>query len=340
MVELQRTYGNNSSDIAVYALSYDPVSTLERFAQSHGITYPLLSDEGSVAITELGLLNVTVEEERAAYNRKVEDRHRGMPYPGSFVIDEAGVLVGKRIEQSHRVRPAAKTLTTTFFDEDGSVPENPVSSTSPGVQVAAWLDTNVVSANQVQNVHVRFILEPDVHLYTNPVPTGFQAVDVQLRGDESIHVEEVEPLVGHEFKVAGLDDTFFVLEGTVEMLVPFFLLSNRDTAGEGTRDVALSVDIAYQACTGDECFLPVRATLDLGLQEAPNPGYETKDLAALAPLVMRRIVEAPKTEDELLALVNAALVGVDVDLDDVRQTIAVLQERGLVFADGDRWAEA
>ena len=317
------------------------MSTLERFAASHGITYPLLSDEGSAVITELGILNVTVEEERAAYNRKVEDRHRGMPYPASFVLDEAGVLVGKRIEQSHRIRPTANTLMGTFFGHDGEDPAGMVSTSSPGVQVAAWLDTQVVSANQLQEAHVRFVLEPDVHLYTEPVPSGFRAVSVTLTGDDSLHVEDVPPLEGHEFSIAGLDETFFVLENTIDVAVPFFLLTNRDTAGEGSRDVPLSVEVAYQACTGDECFMPESVTLELALSEEANPGYETKDLAALAPLVMRRIVEAPKTEDELLELVNAALVGVDVDAGEVRDTIDVLVDRGLVYATDDgRWAEA
>ena len=320
--------------MAVYALSYDPVETLTRFAESHGISYPLLSDEGSAVITEIGLLNVTVEEERAAYNRKVEDRHRGMPYPGSFLLDEDGMLVGKRIEQSHRIRPTANTLMGTFF-ENQNEPEGLVTSDSPGVSVAAWLDSPIISANQLQEVHVRFVLEPDAHLYTEPVPSGFKAVSVALTGDDALHVQDVEPLEGHEFTVEGLPETFYVLDGTIDIAVPFFLLTNRDTAGDDLRTVPLSVEISYQACTGDTCFMPETVSLELDLQEAPNPGYETKDLAALAPLAMRRIVESPKSEAELVKLVNAALSGVSVDAGEVRDTLDVLKGRGLVDLGAD-----
>ena len=316
------------------------MSTLTRFAESHGITYPLLSDEGSAVITELGILNVTLEEERAAYDRKVEDRHRGIPYPASFLLDEDGILVGKRLEQSHRIRPTANTLLRAFFDADGSEPEGIVTTDSPGVQVAAWLDAQVISANQLQEVHVRFLLEQDVHLYTEPVPAAFRAIEVTLKGDDSIHVENVAPLVGHEFTIEGLDETFHVLEDTIDIAVPFFLLTNRDTAGDGTRQVPFSVEVSYQACTGAECFMPETVTLDLELHEEPNPGYETKDLAALAPLVMRRVVEGPKTGGELLDLVNAALTGVHVDAGEVRDTLGVLEGRGLVDINADgRWFE-
>lgn len=263
-----------------------------------------------------------------------------MPYPGSFVIDEDGILVGKRIEQSHRTRPTANTMMNAFFASDDE-PEGLVSSSTPGVQVAAWLDTSVVAANQMQDAHVRFVLEPDVHLYTDPVPEGFRAVKVSLVGDDSIYAHDYPPLEGHDFSVTGIDETFSVLEGTIDVAIPFFLLSNRDTAGDALRSVPLSVEVAYQACTGDECFMPESVTLELDLSEAANPGYETKDLAALAPLVTRRIVEGPKTDEELLELVNAALTGVDVDATEVAATVANLVERGLVYATDDgRWAEA
>jgi len=331
--------GGNDS-VAVYALSYDPVSTLHRFAEAHGITYPLLSDEGSAVITELGLLNVTLEEERKAYNRPVEDRHRGIPYPGSFLLDEDGVVVGKRFEDSHRVRPTANTLMSQFFGAGENSPEGVVQAASPGVQVAAWLDSGVLAANQLQNVHVRFQLDEGVHLYAEPVPPNFRGVDVRLTGDDRIHVEETAPLVGHEFSIEGLDEQFFVVEGTVDMSIPFFLLTNRDTAGDGSRVVPFRVVVSYQACTADDCYLPERVELILDLREEPNPGYETKDLAALAPLVMRRIVEGPKGEAELLALVNSALEGVNVNVAEVSDTLSALKGRGLITRDPDgNWRE-
>lgn len=226
------------------------------------------------------------------------------------------------------------------FFEGENEPVGLVSSESPGVQVAAWLDAPVISANQLQEVHVRFMLEPDAHLYTEPVPDGFNAIAVELTGDETLKVEDVAPLEGHEFKIEGLPETFYVLDGTIDIAIPFFLLTNRDTAGDDLRDVPLSVEVKYQACTGETCFMPERVTLDLELQEAPNPGYETKDLAALAPLVMRRIVEGPKTEAELFELVNAALSGVSVDTDEISDTLGVLSDRGLVAEDEDgNWFE-
>jgi len=48
-------------------VSYDPVATLAAFAATHGITFPLLSDEASAVIRRLGLHNEQVQADHATY---------------------------------------------------------------------------------------------------------------------------------------------------------------------------------------------------------------------------------------------------------------------------------
>ncbi|MGI9605692.1 MAG: protein-disulfide reductase DsbD domain-containing protein [Acidimicrobiales bacterium] len=216
-----------------------------------------------------------------------------------------------------------------------------VDGSSPGVRFAAWLDTDVLYANQLQEVHVRFDLDPGVHLYTDPVPDGFRALTVGLGGDERVQADIATPETGQSFGVTGLDEEFHVVDGQVDLTVPFFLLSNRDTAGDDARPVALDVEVSYQACTDEECFMPERQVLRLDLTEEPNPGYETTDLAALSPLVMRRIVEAPKSMDDLMHLVNAALTGTSASEGQIGDALAALEERGLIAQlDDGRWEQA
>lgn len=320
----------------MFAISYDPIDTLARFSEVHGIEYPLLADIGSEVITSLGVLNVTMEQERAAYGRKMEDRHRGVPYPGSFLIDEAGILTGKRFEQSHRIRPTGRTLLSEL-GESGAPPEVSADASSEGVNLVAWLDTAVVHANQLQNLNVTIELEPDVHLYTQPVPEGFTELTVSLDGPDRLQVEPISLPAGSEFHVEGLPETFFVLEGRIELKVPFFLLSNRDTAGDETVDAPLTLNVSYQACTASACFMPERIEIPLPLQEAPNPGYESADQSVVSPLVFRRIVEKPRTATELLDLVNVALEGTDVSLEVINETIENLAQGGFIHLANDLW---
>lgn len=340
MVELQRTFASRDETVAVYAISYDPVETLERFSEVHGISYPLLSDVGSETITALGVLNVTVEQERAAYNRPMEDRHRGIPYPGTFFLDESGVVVDKRFEQSHRIRPTGTRLLKQLLGEQAVPPAVSAETSSPGVRVAAWLDSDVVSANQLQELHVRIDLDDGIHLYVDPVPQGFKALRVDVSGDDRLRVQSVTELEGEPFEVEGLPDQFSVIEGTVDVELPFVLLSNRDTAGDPDRPITLEVTISYQACTASECFFPETSGLELGLVERSNPGYESSDPGAVSPLALRRIVERPRGEEELLGLVNAALEGTAVSSEALREVLDNLASGGFIFqSDSGEWTQ-
>jgi len=110
LVELQEAWPNlQKNGVATFAISYDSVEVLAAFADKRGITYPLLSDAGSHAIRALGLLNEQhLVEQHAFYGIQTRDEQRGVAYPGTFVLDERGIIAEKRFEQSYRVRPTAR----------------------------------------------------------------------------------------------------------------------------------------------------------------------------------------------------------------------------------------
>jgi peroxiredoxin len=65
------------------------------------ITFPVLSDPDSSAIIQLGLLNP---------NYDPSSKYYGVPYPGVFLVDSTGIIVGKFAEQSYRDRPLMEHL--------------------------------------------------------------------------------------------------------------------------------------------------------------------------------------------------------------------------------------
>jgi hypothetical protein len=61
-----------------------------------------LSDPGSRIITELGILNTTLDESDAPFY--------GIPYPGSYIIGADGTVVDKFFEQNSLVRTHPEKL--------------------------------------------------------------------------------------------------------------------------------------------------------------------------------------------------------------------------------------
>jgi len=77
-------------------MSYDEPKVLDQFAKRQGITYTLLSDEGSYVIDAFDIRDPQYGEDSMAY---------GVPQPAIFIIDPAGVVQGKLAMEGYRDRP-------------------------------------------------------------------------------------------------------------------------------------------------------------------------------------------------------------------------------------------
>jgi peroxiredoxin len=81
------------------AISYDSAEVLKRFAAQSGISYPLVSDPGSGTIDAYGIRN-----------REAPERLKGIPHPGTFVVDRGGVIRAKLFLEGYRDRHAIEPL--------------------------------------------------------------------------------------------------------------------------------------------------------------------------------------------------------------------------------------
>lgn len=92
-------------DIVVFAICAEAVPLLGEFAAHNGITYTLLSDKTGELIRQLGILNAEVPEQDPVY---------GIPYPGSYLVDEQGYIFEKRFHRDFRVREPMGSLLLYF----------------------------------------------------------------------------------------------------------------------------------------------------------------------------------------------------------------------------------
>ena len=100
MVQLQHSLKEiEATGGRIVGISYDSVPILKRFAERDSISYPLLSDAGSKTIAAYGILN-----------KEAPDRVRGIPYPGTFIIDRNGVIRAKLFLEGYRERHAVEAL--------------------------------------------------------------------------------------------------------------------------------------------------------------------------------------------------------------------------------------
>jgi Thiol:disulfide interchange protein DsbD, N-terminal/AhpC/TSA family len=252
-------------------VSYDPVEVLAGFAERRGITYDLLSDDGSRAIRSLGLLNEHVEEQHAHYGVQTREHHRGVPYPGIFILDERGVVVDKRFEQSYRTRPTAASVLEEGFGVPGVEPAVAASAETGEIKVTTWLASATYRPYQKLRLGFSVVVASGLHVYGAPIPEGLTPLTVTVEPREGFEVGEVElpepRLYEYEYATEGLDaptdEPTFVYEGTVRGALSLAIVQN---LGE----IEVGVRVRYQACGDAVCYPPAEVRLSLPLKGLDN----------------------------------------------------------------------
>ncbi len=256
-MELQRALADyERNGIAVFAISYDPVSVLAGFAEKHGITYPLLGDEGSVVIRRLRMLNEQVFEQHAAFGIPRRDVAWGVAYPGAFILDTDGIVREKRFLQSYRERETGAALLEQAFGVESAAHGPEQRASGPGLVVRAYLDAPAYRLSQRRWLTVELQIAGGLHVYGRPIPEGYVPLDVTVAPIEGIAMGGVEAPAPRPFQMEGLDEQFVVYEGRVVLRLP--LTFQRRVESE-----TLTVSVRCQACSASDCLLPV--TLDLAL---------------------------------------------------------------------------
>jgi peroxiredoxin len=273
-VELQQRLADFAqAGTALFAISYDPVASLAEFAERFGITYPLLSDEGSVVIRALGLYNEHLLEQHRFYGREPRPDQYGVPYPGIFHLDGQGIIVEKQFEQSYRVRPAPAVLLERLLADATPTDATPSFAVSqrverPGVSITAGLDSATYHPYEQHVLTVRLELAPGVHVYAAPVPEGYTALEISVAPQEGLEVRPADLPASQLLEVEAPDDLFSlgsepeqfqVYEGTVTATLPFDVVPFEDA-------LTLAVRVRYQACTDTLCYPPDTVDLELPLR--------------------------------------------------------------------------
>lgn len=242
-----------ASGIVPFAFSYDPQPTLAAFAAARGITYPLLSDEGSAFIRALGILNVSLAPDH---------EHYGIPYPGIYFVGEDGRVVDKVFHETHRTRDAARTALREHFGlaVPGDGPHDR-RETDALVAVAA-LDTAAFVRGERVGLRVTIRIAPGAHIYGEPLPEGYIPTTLEIAVPETVAVEPVRYPAPRPLRMAWLGEELPVYDGTITLTTALVFAEQRD-------DVVVAATLRFQACTMEECYLPDRLTFALPMRFQP-----------------------------------------------------------------------
>jgi hypothetical protein len=166
-VQLQRSLPSLKAEgLGLVAISYDSPATLKAFADARGITFPLLSDEGSAVIRRYDLLN-----------ELADGRSAGIPHPGTFVVDRRGRVVSRSFEAAY---PERATVASQLASARTPGVEATTAETEH-VRITASASDEVIAPGARLSLFIDIEPKPRMHVYALALRRPTHSVSARTR---------------------------------------------------------------------------------------------------------------------------------------------------------------
>jgi len=230
------------------------------FSDKFNITYPLLSDEGSEVIRAFGIENTLVQTD---VTDEEKEKLTGIPFPGTYVVDESGVVIEKFFQRSYATRTSAGTLVNGALARILTPEDTPKTGVAEnGVTIDAFLADKALYLEYMTTLCVRITLDDELHIYGDPAPEGYIATTVTILESKGIRPGQPQYPATTPMRFDALN----VYEGVVEITVPITAdvgLLNWNKLKDKPESTELRIEVQYQACSETTCFPPQKKNISL-----------------------------------------------------------------------------
>jgi hypothetical protein len=252
-VELQSRFDEiEGRGLGLVAILYDPPATIKAFTGAHDIEFPVLSDEGSEVIRRYDLLNREQETDPG-------NRFFGIPYPGTFILDNAGRVTERFFEQRYQERFTVSSLLTRLADPAGGAARDATLIETNHLEALSYASDSVVAPGNRFSLLVDVTPKAGMHVYA-PGDHTYQVIRLRLNTLEFVQSHDTSYPAAESYHFEPLDETVPVyvepFRIVQEITIP---MSPEIAALAGEPDARLTIEgtLEYQACDDEICYLPV-----------------------------------------------------------------------------------
>ena len=257
------------------AISYDTQAILADFSKRQGIAYPLLSDVGSATIKRYGILNTVVEEalgpngndptvledlRRYATVGEASERHRGIPFPGTFVIDSQGRVTSRFFEDYYWERNTVSNIMLRVGT--GSAPVQATEVSTQHLDVRAYPSDAGVAPGTRFSLALDIRPKQGMHVYA-PGASGYRVIALTITPQPYVRTLPVRYPASEIYYFAPLNERVPVYQKRFTLLmdvVPDATPEARKVFA-GKNELVVTGILEYQACDDKICYNPVSLPL-------------------------------------------------------------------------------
>ena len=231
--------------LGVAAISYDSPAILKSFATRRGITFPLLSDEGSKVIRSFGILNAEVP---------ASTQFAGIPYPGTYMVDPSGRVLAKYFEEDYTERYTASEILVRQFGAAAGASH--ATAETKQLRLSSAASSDHVRTGQRIALTIDIELKPEMHVYAPGVEGGYIPIEWKMA-----NAHEVTFPPSRKLHLAAIDETVPVFQGTFRLIRDITIPK---TAKPG--EYVMEGTLRYQACDDRMCYTPQNVPLKWTVQ--------------------------------------------------------------------------
>ena len=269
--------------LGVAGISYDPVETLARFSKAQGIAFPLLADAGSATIKRYGILATVADEvygpngndpdvqadlKKYVTINAMNERHRGIPYPGTFMVDAQGRVTSRFFEEFYRERSTVSSMLLKIGA--GSAPVQATRVSGGNLSISTYSTDTIVALGNRFSLVVDVTPRAGIHVYA-PGASGYKVIDLAIAPQRFIRVLPIRFPASETYFFKPLNERVPVYQKPfrlVQEIVPE-VTPEAQTALAEQKSLTLNGTLLYQACDDKVCFNPASVPLSWTMNLRP-----------------------------------------------------------------------
>lgn len=232
--------------MAVAAVSYDPVAVLADFAARRGITFPLLSDPGSLTIRRYGIFNTTVPESN--------QQTYGVPFPGTFMLNAQRLVTARYFEPAYQER---NTVASILARLGTRLDVAATKISSPQIELTTFATDSTVAPGTHWSIVVDVQPARGVHVYA-PGVSGYKPITLTIDRQRWVvpRTTQYPPSDDYHFKPLNEHVQVYQRPFRIVQDVALDASTEAQAALKDVSSLTLTGTLAYQACDDRVCFSP------------------------------------------------------------------------------------
>jgi peroxiredoxin len=231
--------------VNVASITYDSADILRAFANRIRIRYTMLSDPESTVIRAFNILNTNVDKNTPRF---------GIPFPGTYIINEKGIITAKYFDDDYRERSSAASILTREFGAAGAM-QNTIENNQLKLTYYAS-DTTLAPGHRAALV-IEIELKPKMHLYA-PGVEHYIPIDWQMAESKAWLAFPAAYPASKMLRLPAIKETVPVYTNHIRIVRDLAIGLDPEITPALAADRTLSVEgsFHYQACDDKECYLP------------------------------------------------------------------------------------